>query len=108
MPFTPIFSMLLLLHCHPPSPASLKKSRIGIHSFIHAFCCCCSGLRNDAPDAALAMRQRWRLAEVKAEDYAFVLLSRLDNALEQQVRDVASCCAAMCVANLFTPCAFFQ
>ncbi|KAF6253313.1 pyruvate phosphate dikinase [Scenedesmus sp. NREL 46B-D3] len=43
-----------------------------------------SGLRNDAPDAALAMRQRWRLAEVKAEDYAFVLLSRLDNALEQQ------------------------
>jgi hypothetical protein len=45
----------------------------------------CSGLRNDAPDAALAMRQKWRLAEVKAEDYAFVLLSRLDNALEQQV-----------------------
>jgi phosphoglucan,water dikinase len=45
----------------------------------------CSGLRNDAPDAALAMRQRWRLAEVRAEDYAFVLLSRLDNALEQQV-----------------------
>uniref|UniRef100_A0A383WH22 CBM20 domain-containing protein n=1 Tax=Tetradesmus obliquus TaxID=3088 RepID=A0A383WH22_TETOB len=43
-----------------------------------------SGLRNDAPDAALAMRQRWRLAEVRAEDYAFVLLSRLDNALEQQ------------------------
>jgi phosphoglucan,water dikinase len=53
-------------------------------SFIRSFCYC-SGLRNDAPDAALAMRQRWRLAEVKAEDYAFVLLSRLDNALEQQV-----------------------
>lgn len=46
----------------------------------------CSGLRNDAPDAALAMRQQWRLAEVRCEDYAFVLLSRLVNAVEQQVR----------------------
>lgn len=47
--------------------------------------CFCSGLRNDAPDAALAMRQRWRLAEVRAEDYAFVLLSRLINSLEEKV-----------------------
>lgn len=46
----------------------------------------CSGLRNDAPDAALAMRQRWRLAEVKCEDYAFVLLSRCINKLEEEVR----------------------
>lgn len=44
-----------------------------------------SGLRNDAPDAALAMRQRWRLAEVKCEDYAFVLLSRGINKLEEEV-----------------------
>jgi hypothetical protein len=48
--------------------------------------CYRSGLRNDAPDAALAMRQRWRLAEVKCEDYAFVLLSRCINKLEEQVR----------------------
>jgi phosphoglucan, water dikinase len=32
------------------------------------------------------MRQRWRLAEVRCEDYAFVLLSRLINALEEQAR----------------------
>ncbi|KAK9806719.1 hypothetical protein WJX72_000486 [[Myrmecia] bisecta] len=43
-----------------------------------------SGLRNDAPDAAIAMRQRWRLCEIRAEDYAFVLLSRFVNALEEQ------------------------
>eukprot|EP00879_Flechtneria_rotunda_P003769 GHRR01004008.1.p1 GENE.GHRR01004008.1~~GHRR01004008.1.p1 ORF type:complete len:728 (+),score=269.14 GHRR01004008.1:2494-4677(+) len=30
------------------------------------------------------MRQRWRLAEIRAEDYAFVLLSRLVNALEEK------------------------
>jgi phosphoglucan,water dikinase len=41
-----------------------------------------SGLRNDAPDHSLAMRQRWRLAELRAEDYAFVLLSRFVGALE--------------------------
>ena len=45
-----------------------------------------SGLRNDAPDRALSMRQRWRLAEIRAEDYAFVLLSRFINSLEQRVR----------------------
>ncbi|GFP87620.1 phosphoglucan water dikinase chloroplastic [Phtheirospermum japonicum] len=41
-----------------------------------------SGLRNDAPDSAIAMRQMWRLSEVGLEDYAFVLLSRFLNALE--------------------------
>ncbi|XP_022851246.1 phosphoglucan, water dikinase, chloroplastic [Olea europaea var. sylvestris] len=41
-----------------------------------------SGLRNDAPDAAIAMRQKWRLCEVGLEDYAFILLSRFLNALE--------------------------
>ncbi|KAL6504915.1 Phosphoglucan, water dikinase, chloroplastic [Orobanche hederae] len=41
-----------------------------------------SGLRNDAPDSAIAMRQKWRLSEVGLEDYSFVLLSRFLNALE--------------------------
>ncbi|KAG5252100.1 phosphoglucan, water dikinase [Salix suchowensis] len=41
-----------------------------------------SGLRNDAPDAAIAMRQKWRLCEIGLEDYLFVLLSRFLNALE--------------------------
>ncbi|KAL4419085.1 hypothetical protein ABPG77_010024, partial [Micractinium sp. CCAP 211/92] len=43
-----------------------------------------SGLRNDAPDRALAMRQKWRQCEVRAEDYAFVLLSRFINSLEEK------------------------
>ncbi|KAG9447465.1 hypothetical protein H6P81_013593 [Aristolochia fimbriata] len=41
-----------------------------------------SGLRNDAPDTAIAMRQKWRLCEIGLEDYAFVLLSRILNVLE--------------------------
>lgn len=41
-----------------------------------------SGLRNDASDAAIAMRQKWRLSELGLEDYSFVLLSRLINAFE--------------------------
>lgn len=41
-----------------------------------------SGLRNDAPDSAIAMRQKWRLCEIGLEDYSFVLLSRYINALE--------------------------
>ncbi|XP_071742670.1 phosphoglucan, water dikinase, chloroplastic isoform X2 [Rutidosis leptorrhynchoides] len=41
-----------------------------------------SGIRNDAPDTAIAMRQKWRLAEIGLEDYAFVLMSRYLNALE--------------------------
>ncbi|KAM3357251.1 phosphoglucan, water dikinase, chloroplastic [Capsicum galapagoense] len=41
-----------------------------------------SGLRNDAPDASIAMRQKWRLCEIGLEDYAFVLLSRFVNAVE--------------------------
>ena len=43
-----------------------------------------SGLRNDAPDNALSMRQKWRMAEIRAEDYAFVLLSRYINSLEER------------------------
>jgi phosphoglucan, water dikinase len=41
-----------------------------------------TGLRNDAPDTAMAMRQRWRLAELRCEDYAFLLLSRYVNEME--------------------------
>ncbi|XP_021745875.1 phosphoglucan, water dikinase, chloroplastic-like isoform X1 [Chenopodium quinoa] len=41
-----------------------------------------SGLRNDASDAAIAMRQKWRLCEIGLEDYSFVLLSRFLNALD--------------------------
>ncbi|KAL5711600.1 phosphoglucan, water dikinase [Ranunculus cassubicifolius] len=41
-----------------------------------------SGLRNDAPDTAIAMRQKWRLCEIGLEDYSFVLLSRFLNALD--------------------------
>ncbi|XP_042489623.1 phosphoglucan, water dikinase, chloroplastic-like isoform X2 [Macadamia integrifolia] len=41
-----------------------------------------SGLRNDAPDTAIAMRQKWRLCEIGLQDYSFVLLSRFLNALE--------------------------
>ncbi|KNA06557.1 hypothetical protein SOVF_179910 isoform A [Spinacia oleracea] len=41
-----------------------------------------SGLRNDASDVAIAMRQKWRLCEIGLEDYSFVLLSRFLNALE--------------------------
>lgn len=43
-----------------------------------------SGLRNDASDAAIAMRQKWRLSELGLEDYSFVLLSRLINAFESE------------------------
>ena len=43
------------------------------------------GLRNDAPDANIAMRQRWRLCDIRAEEVAFVLLSRFLNLLEEQV-----------------------
>ena len=43
-----------------------------------------AGLRNDAPDKALAMRQKWRLSEIRAEDYIFMLLSRFINTVEEK------------------------
>eukprot|EP00195_Chlamydomonas_chlamydogama_P004953 CAMPEP_0202902464 /NCGR_PEP_ID=MMETSP1392-20130828/16864_1 /ASSEMBLY_ACC=CAM_ASM_000868 /TAXON_ID=225041 /ORGANISM="Chlamydomonas chlamydogama, Strain SAG 11-48b" /LENGTH=1205 /DNA_ID=CAMNT_0049589227 /DNA_START=175 /DNA_END=3794 /DNA_ORIENTATION=- len=43
-----------------------------------------AGLRNDVPDDALVMRQRWRLAEIRLEEYCFVVLSRIINVVEQQ------------------------
>ena len=44
-----------------------------------------AGLRNDTDDGMLEMRQRWRLADVRLEEYCFVVLSRVINALEEQV-----------------------
>lgn len=44
-----------------------------------------SGLRNDVGDGQLAMRQRWRLAEIRLEDYVFVLLARIIGQIELAV-----------------------
>ncbi|KAH7438540.1 hypothetical protein KP509_04G019300 [Ceratopteris richardii] len=41
-----------------------------------------SGLRNDASDTSIAMRQKWRLCEIGLEDYMFVLLSRFCNVID--------------------------
>lgn len=43
-----------------------------------------AGLRNDAPDNALSMRQKWRLSEIRAEDYIFMLMSRFINTVEER------------------------
>eukprot|EP00898_Chlorokybus_atmophyticus_P001306 jgi/Chlat1/2176/Chrsp17S02751 len=43
-----------------------------------------SGLRNDASDQAIAMRQKWRLAEIGLEEYCFTLISRLLNVLDAE------------------------
>lgn len=51
-----------------------------------------AGLRNDAPDNSISMRQRWRLSEIRAEEVAFVLLSRFLNVLEAQVSVAAAAC----------------
>lgn len=44
-----------------------------------------AGLRNDTSDEMLEMRQKWRLADVRLEEYCFVVLSRVINSLEEQV-----------------------
>ena len=41
-----------------------------------------SGLRNDAPDESIIMRQQWRLADLDLEQHAFVVLSHAANQLE--------------------------
>ena len=51
-------------------------------------------MRNDASDDSIAMRHRWRLAEIRCEDYAFVLISRFINLLEARVRCLLSCMPA--------------
>ena len=43
-----------------------------------------TGLRNDAPDESVRQRQVWRQAELAMEEYAFVLLSRCNNLMEEQ------------------------
>ncbi|KAG2437888.1 hypothetical protein HXX76_005505 [Chlamydomonas incerta] len=43
-----------------------------------------AGLRNDVTDEVLSMRQRWRLADIRLEEYAFVVLSRIIGQLEEQ------------------------
>lgn len=43
-----------------------------------------AGLRNDVTEEALEMRQRWRLVELRLEEYCFVVLSRIIAALEVQ------------------------
>ncbi len=44
-----------------------------------------AGLRNDVTDEVLSMRQRWRLADIRLEEYSFVVLSRIIGQLEDQV-----------------------
>jgi hypothetical protein len=41
------------------------------------------------------MRQRWRLAEIRSEDYAFVLFSRFLNLLDARVRQSPLLCSAV-------------
>lgn len=67
-----------------------------------------SGLRNDAPDSSLAMRQRWRLAEIRCEDYFFVLLSQFINVVEQQVTCAACCISALCSILILFVYVFFM
>ncbi|GIL76478.1 hypothetical protein Vretimale_6018 [Volvox reticuliferus] len=43
-----------------------------------------AGLRNDVTDEILSMRQRWRLADIRLEEYSFVVLSRITGLLEEQ------------------------
>lgn len=43
-----------------------------------------AGLRNDVTDEVLSMRQRWRLADIRLEEYSFVVLSRIIGQLEEQ------------------------
>ena len=54
-------------------------------------------MRNDASDDSMAMRQRWRLSEIHAENYAFVLISRFINLLEERVCWLSShACCCLC------------
>eukprot|EP00798_Chlamydomonas_sp_ICE-L_P026114 gene26114-11833_t len=43
-----------------------------------------AGLRNDVTDDVLAQRQRWRLADIRLEEFNFVVLSRVINTLEAE------------------------
>lgn len=49
------------------------------------------------------MRQKFRLCEIRAEDYAFVLLSRILNNLEEQVTHSLVQREELCVTNVTKP-----
>lgn len=68
-----------------------QPTRAGNASFISFLLGDDSGVRNDVSDDSLAMRQRWRLAEIRCEDYAFVLLSRFLNLLDDRVWMLSLC-----------------
>ena len=67
-----------------------------------------SGLRNDAPERALEMRQKYRLCEISMENFAFTVASRALNAFGAEDAGAASLDDVMalvvvlekCVANL--------
>ena len=42
-----------------------------------------TGMRNDAPDDSVCQRQAWRQVELSLEEYAFVLLARCNNIMEE-------------------------
>ena len=42
-----------------------------------------TGMRNDAPDDSVRQRQAWRQVELSLEEYAFVLLARCNNIMEE-------------------------
>ncbi|KAJ9515551.1 hypothetical protein QJQ45_021630, partial [Haematococcus lacustris] len=62
------------LPTHSPQPPLLARA--------HFAAGLSAGLRNDVGDDVLAMRQRWRLTEIRLEEYMFVLLSRIIAQLE--------------------------
>ena len=48
----------------------------------------------------MAMRQRWRLAEIRAEDYAFVLFSSFLNQLNDKVYALFAVLAFLALGTL--------
>ncbi|KAK3238163.1 2,3-dihydroxyphenylpropionate/2,3-dihydroxicinnamic acid 1,2-dioxygenase [Cymbomonas tetramitiformis] len=80
-PFTPFtFSTSSLLYS--PQTAFTSQLLTGLCSLGECGAGLRSGLRNDAPDPAISMRQQFRLSEVGLEDFAFMLLSSIINHLE--------------------------
>lgn len=67
----------------PPCSRPLPLACLQVRTFYAAGLS--AGLRTDVRDDALEMRQRWRLSEIRLEEYCFVVLSRIVNVLEEQV-----------------------
>ena len=78
---------------------AVKSSVVWETAALHVMLCG-AGLRNDAPDGSMAMRQRWRLAEIRAEDYAFVLFSSFLNHLDHKVSYLHCCIPALTTVHL--------